>query len=380
MLLLAVSVRRKPEQQKKRGVMAATVARRVGGIFALEKPPLHENGLFAALCCEHDDLRHVMSGRCGIVLAIEDFKLQDKCRVAYLPAYTCETVSGCFVQQGYEILYYDVNSALCPQYDFDVLGQISLFLGCGYFGFDTASRQFVNQCASRGIGVIWDVTHCVFTQGAIPAQANYVAGSLRKWLGVACGGFAIKRNSKFAPQLTPPDAQHVDLRYKCFDETAQALASNSDEMLAQAYQTFWQAEMLLRDIYGVQASDEASIEVVTHYPIAAMQAKRCENYAYLLANFPQSEKLRPVFASLPKGTCPSHFSIYCPQREQLQLLLKQNNISASVYWPVPPFIDITQYTGAEKVYREILSLPCDQRCSVTDMERIVAVLNTFAAV
>ena len=41
------------------------------------------------------DVRFCMSGRCAIYLCLLDILRRDEKRVAYLPAYTCETVIGC---------------------------------------------------------------------------------------------------------------------------------------------------------------------------------------------------------------------------------------------------------------------------------------------
>ncbi|MDL2327775.1 hypothetical protein LJC64_03880 [Ruminococcaceae bacterium OttesenSCG-928-A11] len=354
--------------------MAIDFDRKIGGLFPLESLPPQENGLFDSLCRPGDDLRHVMSGRCGIMMAIEDFMPGDTKRVAYLPAYTCETVSGCFVKSGYDVLYYDVDRQLRPLYDEVALESISLLLVCGYYGFATFDPAFAEACRARGIGVICDATHSLFTEGGVPAAAHYVAGSLRKWLGVPCGGFAIKRGRAFAKEPTPLHDTHLRHRYRCFALTEKAMAERDEVLLEQASAAFWDAEMLLRDIYGTQGSDEQSIEIFTHYPVEELAEKRRANYAALLAAFPQNNLMRPVLDSLPVGTCPSHFTVYTERRDQVQAALKARDIGSSVYWPVPPFIDIEGYPGAKWVYEHVFSLPCDQRYAPSDMRRIAAAI------
>lgn len=348
---------------------------RIGGVFAPEVLPAEENGLFQQFTRPGDDLRHMMSGRCGIMLGIQDWMTKDNRRVAYLPAYTCETVSHCFVKSGYRILYYDLDRDLTPLYDNAVLDEISLFLACGYFGFATYSEEFAQQCRNRGIGVLVDATHSIFTQGGISASAHYMAASLRKWLPVACGGVALKRDGDFAVSPAPLHQQHLTLRYAYLDQAAEMGRGD----MKPAQDVFWDAELLLREIYEAQESDEASIETVTHYPIQPMIKKRRENYAALLAAFPQSEMVQPVFRVLGAGDCPSHFPIYCKNREALKEALEQRRIHATIYWPVPPFIEIEHYPGAKWIYDHIMALPCDHRYGPGDMERIAAALREITA-
>jgi hypothetical protein len=349
----------------------------IGGVFAPEPLPEKSNTLIAHLKRPDDDLRHMMSGRCGIMLGIEDWMKQDSRRVAYLPAYTCETVSGCFVKSGYIVRYYDFDRNLKPLYDPALLAEISLFLACGYYGFVTMEEAFARQCRERGVGVIFDATHSLFTTGGIPASAHYMTASLRKWFPVACGGVAVKYGGRFGAEPHPLHERHLELRYAYLDSARCVREGNAPPDTAT--DAFWDAELLLRDIYGAQQSDSPSVEAVTRYPVERLIEKRVENYAALLAAFPDCDWVKPVFPALPEGTCPSHFPVYCGDRDALQQTLRGYDIHATVYWPVPPFIEIGGYPGARWIYQHILALPCDQRYGLDDMKRIAAAVAEIAA-
>lgn len=355
--------------------MSKQAGKAIGGFLWEESTPKEINSLLAALATPEDDVRHMMSGRCAITLAIEDWMRTDTRQVAYLPAYTCETVSGCFEKKGYRILYYDVDKQLQPLYDETVLDKISLFLACGYFGFPTFTEEFADSCAERGIGVITDATHSVFTKGGIPAASHYVACSFRKWLGVPCGGLAVKKGGSFAVEATPPHQQHVQLRYSSMEMRKKAMAEGNTEKAQQAVDLFWKAELLLRQVYEAQSSDAHSAEIISHYPVNTLVQKRRLNYETLLADFPKTKRMKPVFPALEDGVCPSHFSIYCEGREQIQQALLQKGIHTTVYWPVPPFIKIEDYPNAQWVYEHILSLPCDQRYTPEDMRAVALALG-----
>ncbi len=351
-------------------------SKRIGGSFAPEALPQTENAFLASLLKPGDDLVHMMSGRCGIMLSIMDFMQSDKKRVAYLPAYTCETVSGCFYKLGYRVRYYGVDQALNPLYDEGALGEISLALLCGYFGFPQFDAAFAQQCKARGIGIVFDATHSLFTRGGIPEEADYVAGSMRKVLPVACGGIAIKRGGRFSVDPEPIHEEHLRRRYRFFDDIG---AAGDDRSFHAAAETFWEAELLLREVYGAQESDERSIEVVKRYPFKDMIDRRAANFKALLAAFPQAEHARPVFHEIADGVCPTHFPLYSDAREALMAHLRERNILSTVYWPVPPFIEdsIGNYPGAKWVYDHILSLPIDQRYGPEDMRRMAAAISDF---
>lgn len=223
---------------------------RIGGIFPPEPLPRQKNGWTRRIAGRGDDLRHMMSGRCGIMLAIRDRLPGDARRMAYLPAYTCETVSGCFVKSGYRVMYYDVTPECRPLYDRTVLDEISLFLACGYYGFSTMDESFAADCRGRGIGVIFDATHSAFSEGGISPSAHYVAASLPKWFPVACGGIALKRDGAFVPDPASPHPEHLALRHSYLESMKRADAKKEDAPEA-ATGIFWDAETLLREIYGV---------------------------------------------------------------------------------------------------------------------------------
>ena len=100
----------------------------IGGFFPYEPTLETENNYISRTCPDADDVAHLMSGRCSIYYCLQDIMLTDKKRVAYLPAYDCETVIGCFVKAGYSIYYYDFDNNLVPQFDESLIPKISFLL------------------------------------------------------------------------------------------------------------------------------------------------------------------------------------------------------------------------------------------------------------
>lgn len=173
----------------------------IGGFFPYQPVGSEPNNYVEHTCPDPGDTAHLMSGRCAIYYCLRDLMLTDQKRVAYLPSYDCETVLGCFVKAGYEIHYYDFDKNLSPVFEEEMIPQISVLLVCGYYGYPTYDENFVKKCKASGVSVIVDTTHTAFSPLPACPDADYIAVSLRKWMGVASGGLAIKRKGTFGVKL-----------------------------------------------------------------------------------------------------------------------------------------------------------------------------------
>ena len=128
----------------------------------------------------------------------------------------------------------------------------------------------------------------------------------------------------------------------------------------------------------MQAGDSASLETIRHYPFRDAIRKRQENYRYLLEHLPEIPGVRPVFPALPDTVCPMFFAFFAEDREPLLQHLADCDIPPKVYWPVPPFVKAEDYPGAQYIYSHILSVSCDERFTVSDMQKIADAFAQFA--
>lgn len=349
----------------------------IGGFFPYDEMQEEENGYIDLACPDAGDVRHLMSGRCAIYLCLQDSMLTDPKKTAYLPAYTCETVSGCFVKAGYQIYYYDVDEHLKPMFEEDLIGEISFLLICGYYGFSTFDVDFVKKCRARGVTIMQDTTHTAFSPLGSCPEADYIAVSLRKWMGVISGGLAIKRNDTFKVSPLPADEEHLKIRKQAL-ATRQKYEQSGDETLnKESADAFWKAEWMLREIFDMQEGDADSLYRIKHYPLKNAIQKRRENYAYLLEHLPQNPAVRPIFPDLPADTCPMFFPFLCDDRESLMEHLAANQIPPKVYWPVPPFIHIEDYPYAQYIYQHVMSISCDQRFNLEDMAHVAEIFKLY---
>lgn len=324
----------------------------------------HENGFFDRLCPPEGELSFTMSGRCGIYQCLEDIKLHDSKRVAYLPMYTCETVAAPFHKAGYTLRFYEVDKNLGSVFDYDMMDEISVLSLCGYYGFCNYNREFVKACHDRGVIIFEDMTHSMLCADGMDPLCDYVAGSFRKWMDVTSGGFAIKRHGKFEIVCKTPHEEHLALRRQYI---------NTHNMDA-----FWGAEMMLRQIFDLYKSDEESEYIMRYADLDAITEKRRENFQTLLDALPEKMNgLRPVFPALTEYSVPSHFCLYAEDRDHFLEHLKGNGIFYKVFWPIGPLVNVEGHDTVRYVYGHIMSLFCDQHCDKEYMLNLARVIEAY---
>ncbi len=343
------------------------MAYRIGGMFTLEQQGRDETRFLQDIGA---DIRAYMSGRCALYGCLEEIRATDTTCKAYVPAYTCETVLSSYEKAGYKLCFYDVHpEKLTPLFKEEDLADVSVLGLCGYFGFSSYDKAFVRNARELGITILQDTTHSIFSLDGHCPDADYYAGSVRKWMGIASGGIAIKKNDKFSLPMVPPDESHLKGRYLAMQYREQAVKTGDSYYDTRASEVFWETEMRLRQIFDAYRSDKLSETILTYFNPTALVAKRRENYQALLDNLLESEQCKAIFPSLDDATCPSHFCFYSYDREQAQRQLETMGIRSTVYWPQPPMlIHPEQMPHSAWIYDHIASVQIDQRYGKEDME------------
>lgn len=341
----------------------------IGGMFELETPS-------SCTIKEMPNTIYAMSGRCALYTCLIDLPKSVK-RIAYVPAYTCETVLGSYIKAGFSLRFYDVDpnelKPLFKQEDLDGVGVMDL---CGYYGFIRYDESFLKLCHDRNIYIVHDTTH---SPTYPDPNADYAAGSLRKWMGIASGGVAIKKAGPFDVKMLETEEEHIRGRYKAMEERSVALSTGDASFDDKAHETFWNTELRLRKIFDAYSSDEKSIEIIRHFDFKSMIDKRRRNFKTIIDNLDASKGWRPVFTELHLHDVPSHFSLYADDRNNLQSFLKDKEIASTVYWPLPPMLDdIEKYQGAKYIYSHICSIQLDQRYTDDKMRYLASVLNEYS--
>lgn len=339
------------------------------------------------------DLKDLMSGRCAIHLALETLDLPPEDRIAYLPAYTCETVLAPFHALNYRLRFYAIDEAFRPHFESERLQEAKLLLITGYYGRKSYQEAFLDErplwseqelvstlqpFQRQGLKLFMDLTHSIFDADPFLPGWDVAAASLRKWLPIASGGLAMIREGRLKAPALPVHEAHVALREELYD-LAEAQAP-------QLMDCFWKGERLLRRLHGSYASDEDSALKRQLIDRQTLVEKRRVNVLRLEKALPKSAYFKSgalaftlPFGPLGAGACPSHFTVLSDQRDALQRHFEAAKIHSSIYWPLLEDLPVALKKESRRITDRVLSLPIDQRYGNDAMERIIAAFHSFLA-
>jgi dTDP-4-amino-4,6-dideoxygalactose transaminase len=324
---------------------------------------------------------YTSSGRGAISLILAQIKPAR--RVVLLPLYTCASVLMPFVKQDYEIQFYDQQLDLGND-DHEFMEAVEkikpgiVFLNA-YFGFDTLAnlRPLYRWLREQGIIVIEDITHALFS--TFPKTgADYYIASLRKWFALPDGGVAISTEKSLHAGKLQIHEELVQVNLKAIAMKNEYTGSLDGKLKTEYRKLFYSTEAMLNDDCGVYAMSSVAHGILAKTDFHTLASVRRENFKYLLSRIEKSPLLTPVFGNLPEGIVPLYFPVYVPgDRDKLRAFLAEAEIYAPVHWEIPNKC-LNQLTDSTScIYSNILSIPCDQRYSCTDFNRIFLKLSEY---
>lgn len=311
------------------------------------------HGLFPA------DTQWFQSGRSALTCILSDIQKKRRVHAVAMPAWCCDSMVKPFADAGVEVRFYPVFPEkgklvrdLSPAKDCDILFEIS------YFGYaDPAPADF------SGIR-IRDLTHSIFSGPQPPA--DYAFGSLRKWAGFHTGGFGWG----LSPVSLEEDAAYTQMRSAAMADKLRYLRGETE---SKAYLgIFGEAEEHLEQC-GPGGASARDRELALRLDIPALKQRRRENAARLLDAFGDLA----VFFQMEEEDCPLFVPILVPEgkRDALRRHLISRQIYCPVHWPLT---DYHRPDGRSmKLYENGLSLICDQRYGLTDMDRLIEAVQQF---
>lgn len=299
-----------------------------------------ENGLFPK------NTAWFLSGRSALRAIIQDIKQRNNVAIAAIPSWCCESVIVPFLKEGLKVVFYPSFADSAVQQE--ICSKADITLAMDYFGYQS-DIEF-----SNGI-VIRDITHSFLSN--IPGKADYCFGSLRKWCGFYTGGYAFGVRGLHGTQ-----GDYVSLRKMAMQEKMNYIQGKTDskEYLA----LFDQAEELLVscDVVGAAQRDIDAAKVLD---VDRIVSRRSENAKVIMNAFDNIA----VFKEVNKEMCPIFVPIRVKNRDRLRKYLIDNQIYCPIHWPLT---ELHRIGEKEKgIYHEELSLVCDQRYDITDMQRII---------
>ena len=328
--------------------------REIGGEFWDVPTGSKENGVFP------ETTQWYLSGRSALKAIVSELK---NCRTVALPSWCCESMIIPFTDAGLQVCFYPVY------WDKELIQNITLdcdvlFL-MDYFGY-TGDRPDLSEY--HGV-VIRDVTHSVFS--TTYDDADYTFGSLRKWCGVFTGGFAWKKDGRRLPAADSDESEYIALREQAMN-LKRAYINRPEEHDKSFLGIFRKAEECLESA-GIPAASERDVIMAKTLDVPWMKSVRRRNAAILRNAFPEWL----LFPKMEENDCPMFVPVLVPdgKRDSLRRYLIENEIYCPVHWPENEFIRLDERTS--RIYRDELSLVCDQRYSEEDMAHIIKTIESF---
>ncbi len=290
----------------------------------------------------------VFSGRTAIESVLK--KLPDA-RTALLPSYCCESMIIPFRAAGINVNYYDVDWDDRLKIEIDDTADILLW--CNYFGYKNEMPSF------NGV-IVEDITHSFLSEETCHSHSDYLIASLRKWEPINCGGYcSVEANGKEPPK------EYVDLKTAAMKLKTEYLEDLQVEKKERFLQMFGENNQWLAKNYSGLLIDDYSQIYLQHVDMEKQRRIRRENARVLYENL--RGKVKFMFP-IEDMDCPLFVPILLPNREVVRAHLTRNEIYCPVHWPKPE--------GCKSnIYYQELSLICDQRYGIEDMERIVSVIR-----
>lgn len=309
-----------------------------------------ENRLFT------EDVQWFISGRSALQAIIEENNFKS----VGLPEWCCDSVIKPFRNKNIDITFFESQD----------IPDVDAILVMDYFGFRNTGC-IIDKRFFKGI-VIRDVTHSLFS-GQNPFEyhdADYYFGSLRKWAGFWTGGFA--KGLKCQIERKGNCIEYVLLRKQAMQQKE---AYMSEKTKSKCFlDVFKRAEQLL-DATGVCGADSRDIKMARQISVNDIRKRRRENADVLIKEY----KNNLIFKGMSNEDCPLFVPIMTDRRDELKEYLIENEIYCPVHWPITDdHIGISE--RAKQIYRNELSLVCDQRYSKEDMFKMIDIIKRFGEI
>jgi len=309
----------------------------IGGYFSLE------------LCRQkefHPKLIALNTGR----NALEYVLRANQFAMVYLPCYLCDALLEPFKKTNTQYCFYKIDELLQPESHINIKKNSAL-LYINYFG---VKGNVVTELSERFSSLIIDNSQAFFES---PMEGIDTFYSCRKFFGVSDGSYLSSKktlNDDFPVDLSGERVAHLLIR---MERGAEA-----------GYQSFVQNESSLvgRPIKEMSKLTHALLQSINYDNIIS---KRNENFLFLHQQF---GKLNELFIDVDSIHGPMSYPLLV-KNEKLRNKLIERKIYIPTYWQ-NVFGWSKPHDWEYYLASYLLSLPIDQRYSITDMESMTTMI------
>ncbi len=310
------------------------------------------------------EVREFLLGRTAIDFIIKDILSYKECKKALLPDYLCSSMLEPFTRNGIIVDFY--KATLERDVEIEISDDIDIIFLIQYFGF----AQNISVKGSGTPIIIEDITHSMFLPKLHHCEANYLIGSLRKWMPIN-SGVAIRVGGQFnIDQKIVRNFKYEKLMEECRVKKEKYLI-NKDENLKNFFlNSFHEAENLIEANYeNLGGADEKFTCDVNE-----MIIRRVENTKKIISEVEKIDADLLYFKDLRKSDAPLFVPIKLEKekREKFRNECIMNRVYLPVHWPVPE-----GYNLSNQIFKNELSFICDQRYESSHIDKLIELLANF---
>ena len=306
-------------------------------------------------------------------------------KVVLAPYFTCATVFQPFLENGWEIVYYKVTKELkIDTQDVQALfdahrPSMAVFMEYGGTDLTEEELETIGRLKRAGCVTVVDRSQNLYSKRRDP-EVDFYCGSLRKWYCIPDGGY-LERNGELPLPPVPEAGTYNDVYAAACAAMMFVNGLAQRTKIAQYMELSFFFRKLSTSYVCCQPVRERNMWEYSKAVYLREQARdeiyqqrRMENFRYVSQRI---QSLTVVRLVCPEPTsAPFYVHVYTQDRQALSRYLRSKGISTWTYWSKPDIFG-TLDAQTEYIFAHIVSLPCDQRYTLEDMEKLCDALEAY---
>ena len=349
----------------------------IGGDFQLNDELLKSKSIGKSLQETFKNTNFILTdtGRSALALALLEIKRKYSIKKAWLPLFSCHSISHTFSHCGFEINYYGMGSNLNNPNGLSKVINNAVIFFIHYFGKKNNEMiDFLNDIKDRNqkIIIIEDLVHtCLSSQ--FGEYGDYSIHSLRKFLPVPDGGILTSR-TEVSCNFEEPNENFIS--YKVLSKLLRGF-TEYDEIyleLEKKGESIIDSKIVPREI-----SNFTKI-IFQKININSIQSRRIKNWKELNVKIRNNDSLSftPLFNYLSDGEVPLGFPVLVKGcRDNFRKYLITNNIYCPIHWELK-HIKSNRYYEDVSLSSRILTIPIDQRMGSIEIDNFLVIANNYS--
>lgn len=324
------------------------------------------------------------TGRSSIEYLFRILASNREVKEVLVPNFICDSVTDAITRAGFKCRYFKIDNDLTINIE-DLQSKMknnNIIFICHYFGTYLTNKEinFLKDVQKDGNVIIEDLSHALFTTHKRNIGfGNYIVASIRKWLSVPDG--AVLASKTRIPSYKISNAENTYTQNYLITQLMkfEYLNNHSIPKSKENKDIFLNFNKIAMDSlfsdYTIRKMSKVTEKYLSNFEPHSLIKKRKKNYDYLFENLKEHPKI-DIVVSRKSGEVPYNFTIYSNERDKLRDYLQKNNIYCNIHWALSKE-KLETASNLEKISKNILTIPCDQRYGEKEMNYIVKVINDY---